>query len=276
MRVQRSLLCLVLLAPVAALVLSQPAFANGYFSVTGLDAEQAGLAVFQEADRRASGYQDLAVDLDMVLRDQRGATSLRKLKMRQLEMSDDGDRLLVVFDAPKPIRGTALLSYAHKHSADDQWLYLPAMKRVKKIASQNRSGPFLSSEFAFEDLALQELERFRYRLLEAAPDSPEGYYRVERIPLDEHSGYSRQEVTLDAEEFRIQSIRYFDRRGRPLKTLEVDGYQRHEGRFWKPTRMLMSNQQTGKTTELIWRDYRFSLGLDADRDFSTNSLRRAR
>ncbi len=260
----------------AALVCGTPLWAQGAFSVSGLDPEAAGLAVFEEVDRRASGYEDLAVDLTMVLRDQRGAESERGLKIRQLEVPDDGDKLLVVFDAPKPIRGTALLSYAHKHSADDQWLYLPALKRVKKIASRNRSGPFLSSEFAFEDLALQEIERFRYRLLDAQPEGAEGFYLVERIPVDDHSGYSRQEVTVDAEAFRIQHIRYFDRRGRPLKTLKVSGYELHGGGFWKPGRMLMANEQNGKSTELLWRDYRFGLGLDADRDFSTNSLRRAR
>jgi len=251
---------------------SAPGFADG-FSVTGLSPEDAGLAIFQEADRRESGYGDLAVDLEMLLKDARGSESTRELKIRQLEVPEDGDRLLVVFDSPKPIRGTALLSFAHKVEPDDQWLYLPAIKRVKKIASQNRSGPFLSSEFAFEDLALQEVEKYRYRLLEADPGVS---FLVERVPVDDYSGYSKQLVTLDADELRIQRIDYFDRQGRPLKTLEVSGYEQYAGRFWKARRMLMTNLQTGKSTELTWHDYEFGLGLDADRDFSTNSLRRAR
>lgn len=267
MRTVRSILWLA-----CASILSAVAHADG-FSVTGLPPADAGLALFQEADRRASGYGDLAVDLEMVLRDSRGSESTRELKIRQLEIPDDGDRLLVVFDSPKPIRGTALLSFAHKFEPDDQWLFLPAIKRVKKIASQNRSGPFLSSEFAFEDLALQEVEKFHYRLVEEAPGD---FYRVERIPVDEYSGYSRQLVTLDTKELLIQRIDYFDRQGRPLKTLEVSGYDEYAGRFWKARRMLMSNLQSGKSTELIWHDFEFGLGLDADRDFSTNSLRRAR
>ena len=102
----------------------------------------------------------------MTLRNSRGRQSRRSLKIRQLEVAADGDKLLVVFDTPKNIRGTALLSYSHKFASDDQWLYLPAMKRVKRITSHNRSGPFLSSEFAYEDLALQEVEKFRYRLID--------------------------------------------------------------------------------------------------------------
>ena len=235
-----------------------------------------GLAIFTEADRRASGYQDLQVDLEMTLHTGSNRSSSRSLSIRQLEMPDDGDRLLVVFDTPKSIRGTALLSYAHKTEPDDQWMYLPALKRVKRIASQNRSGPFLSSEFAYEDMALQEVEKYRYKLLEMRMGDDGLYYLVERVPTDKHSGYSRQVVTLDAAELQIRHIEYFDRQKRPLKTLAVSGYQRYEDRFWKPARMLMSNSQTGKSTELVWQNYQFRTGLDADRHFSTNSLLRAR
>ena len=246
------------------------------FPVAGLSPEQAGLAVFREADRRDSGYADLQVDLSMTLRTAKGAESTRSLRIRQLEVADDGDRLLVVFDTPKAIRGTALLSYAHKVEPDDQWLYLPALKRVKRIASQNRSGPFLSSEFAYEDLALQELEKFDYRLLRIEQLEGQSFFVLERVPVDDHSGYSRQVVHMDATELRIHRIQYYDHQDRPLKALELNGYERYEGRFWRPARMLMTNEQTGKSTELLWNNFRFDTGLDAERDFSTNSLRRAR
>jgi hypothetical protein len=246
------------------------------FSIDGLSPEAAGEAIFREADRRESGYGDLQVDLEMILRTSNGNESRRSLKIRQLEVEGDGDRLLVVFDTPKSIRGTALLSYAHKDAPDDQWMYLPALKRVKRIASQNRSGPFLSSEFAYEDMALQEVEKFAYRYLGTETLDGVEYYRVERYPTDENSGYSRQLVLLDADAFRIHEVAYYDRQDRLLKTLEVEGYQQHAETFWKPQRMLMANVQTGKTTELLWQDYRFETGLDADRDFSTNSLRRVR
>jgi outer membrane lipoprotein-sorting protein len=246
------------------------------FSVDGLSAEQAGLAIFREADRRESGYADLKVDLEMILKTSAGNESRRSLRIRQLEVPEDGDKLLVVFDTPKPIRGTALLSYAHKFEPDDQWMYLPAIKRVKRIASQNKSGPFLSSEFAYEDLALQEVEKFDYRLVDTRTVDDQTVYVVERTPTDEYSGYARQVVTIDADAFRIHHIDYYDRQNRLLKTLEVEGYTQHADRFWKPQRMLMANVQTGKSTELEWRNFEFGTGLDAERDFSTNSLRRAR
>ncbi len=241
-----------------------------------MDPAAAGLAIMTEADRRDSGYQDLNVALTMVLRDARNRENSRELRISQLEVPDDGDKMLVVFDSPKAIRGTALLSYSHARREDDQWLYLPALKRVKKITARNKSGPFLSSEFAFEDLTVQEVEKYQYRYLGIGSCALGSCYHVERVPLDEFSGYSRQEVWVDLEGFRLLQVTYFDRRGDPLKTLVADEFQLHEDRFWRAENMLMTNHQTNKSTALRWRDFQFATGLSAERDFSTNSLLRAR
>jgi outer membrane lipoprotein-sorting protein len=244
--------------------------------LAGLSPEDSGRAIFVAADRHNSDYVDMQVELEMILRSSRGAENRRLLRIKQLEIPEDGDKLLVVFDTPKPIKGTALLSFSHKVDPDDQWLYLPALKRVKKIASRNKSGPFLSSEFAYEDLTAQEVEKFTYRYLhsESLDDVP--CYVVERTPVDDHSGYSRQVVWLDRAEVRVLQIEYYDRRDGLLKRLAVAEYAKHDGRFWKAGRMQMTNHQTRKSTELVWSNYQFGLGLLDERDFSTNALLRVR
>ncbi len=182
----------------------------------------------------------------------------------------------MVFDTPKPIRGTALLAYSHLQGPDDQWLYLPAQRRVKKIASRNKSGPFLSSEFAYEDLALQDVDKFTYRMLAKSPAAT-------RVPQDRAGAAGRifrllagRGAARRAPPFGWNSVDYYDRHGRPLKRLTEEGYELYEDRYWKPRRMFMENLQTGKTTELLWNEYRFDNGLLADRDFSTNALKRVR
>ena len=79
-----------------------------------------------------------------------------------LEVTDDGDKSLMVFDEPRDVKGTALLTHAHKQEADDQWLYLPALKRVKRISSSNRSGSFMGSEFSYEDLTTKHTQPVSY------------------------------------------------------------------------------------------------------------------
>jgi len=239
-------------------------------------ASERGQLLAQAADRHDSGYVDLQVDLEMILRAADGRSTQRQLSIRQLEVPSDGDKLLVVFSTPKSVKGTALLSYAHKQGQDDQWLYLPALKRVKKITSRNRSGPFLSSEFAFEDLTPQEVDKYDYELLRTEACPAGTCYLLQRIAKDAHSGYSRQEQWLDDKLLLTQKIDYYDRRGELLKTLEVSEYELFDAQHWRAQRLVMSNHQSGKSTELRWDNYRFATGLDADRDFSANALRRVR
>jgi hypothetical protein len=239
-----------------------------------LTPEEQGTQIFAERERRNAGWQDYQVALTMVLRNALGEESRRELEIRQLEVPTDGDKLLVVFDTPKAIKGTALLSFGHKVGPDDQWLFLPAMQRVKKIASVNKSGPFLGSEFAFEDLASQKIEKYTYKYI--GPDRLDGVacHVIERYPVDPYSGYTRQIVWLDDDELRIRQVHYFDRKDSHLKTLTMTDYKLYLSAYWKAARWSMTNLQTGKSTELLWGDYAFRVGLQDERDFSTNSLKR--
>ena len=98
---------------------------------------------------------------------------------------------------------------------------------------------------------------------------------IERTPQYEYSGYTRQIVWLDQETYRPWKVEYYDRKNALLKTLTYHGYQQYLGRYWRPDRMKMENHQTGKSTMLEWRDYRFQTGL-TERDFDKNALKRVR
>jgi hypothetical protein len=108
----------------------------------------------------------------MLLADRHGERSRRDLRIRVLETPGDGDKLLFIFDSPPDVRGTLMLTHSHGSRPDDQWLYLPAFGRVKRIASANKPGPFMGSEFAYEDLASQEVDKYGYRWLREEPCGP--------------------------------------------------------------------------------------------------------
>ncbi len=95
---------------------------------------------------------------------------------------------------------------------------LPALKRVKRISSRNKSGPFMGSEFAFEDLGSQEVAKYTYKWLHDEEYNSLDCFVLERRPAYEHSGYTRQEVWVDKAEYRIQKVKYYDRKNSLLKT----------------------------------------------------------
>ena len=122
------------------------------------DQNNYGLEILKKTDKNMSGYGDSQSRLVMQLINAKGEITERSMRSKLLVVEDDGDKSLFVFESPRAIKGPALLSYAHKVEPDDQWLYIPAIKRVKRIISKNKSGPFLGSEFSVEDLSFQEIE----------------------------------------------------------------------------------------------------------------------
>ena len=243
----------------------------------GEDVGRQGFDVFAELDRRHNhGYVDFSVDLTMELRRGKDARPvLRALSIRQFEKAA-GDKVLVVFNTPANIRGTALLTHTHADEVDDQWLFLPAFKRVKKIATRNKSGSFVQSEFSFEDLTVPFLHKYTYRLLRQEACASTSCFVVERRAKDKHSGYSKEHYWIDTDAYRTHRVEYFDRRGRLQKVLTLDEYRPYTDILWKPHLMVMNNQLNGRSTTLRWDSYQFDQGLGEDRDFSIASLRRVR
>ncbi len=254
---------------VIALVAAAPATA-------GTD-EEKGFDIAARSDRSDRGFGDSTVDLRMVLRNRAGKEAIRDMSIRTLEVPDEerGDKSLIVFDSPADIEGTGLLSHAHILEPDDQWLYLPALKRIKRIASVNKSGPFVGSEFAFEDFTALELNKYDYRYLRSEPCGDLTCDVLERTPRYEHSGYTRQVSWVDQEVFQIRKVEFYDRRGDLLKTLVLTDYRLYAERYWRAHTMSMVNHQTGKSTDLRYGDYEFGQG-SRDRDFVKGNLARLR
>ncbi len=237
--------------------------------------EEKGLQIITEVDKRDTGFGDSKALLTMRLTNKKGDESLRSLKINTLEVIGDGDKSLTIFDSPRDIKGTAFLSFTHALVPDDQWLYLPALKRVKRISSSNKSGPFLGSEYAFEDLTSFEVAKYDYKYLRDEIIHEIACYVIELIPKYEHSGYTREIVWIDQVRHIVIKIDYFDRKEVLLKTQQFKAYQQYLNQYWRAGEQLMTNHQNGKSTSLLWENYQFRIGL-TDRDLDKNTLKRAR
>ena len=237
--------------------------------------EEKGLAIAVEADKRDTGWKDQKSDLKMVLRNRQGQKTERNIRNKQLEVKGDGDKSMSIFDSTRDVKGTAFLSYTHATKPDDQWLYLPALKRVKRISSNNKSGPFMGSEFAYEDITSQEVEKYTYKWVKDEAYEGKDTFVVERYPTYKHSGYTKQIAWIDKGMYQPWKIDFYDRKGTLLKTLTYHDFKQYLNQYWRPDRMEMVNHVTKKSTTLSWSNYQFGNGF-TDRDFDRNSLKRAR
>ena len=248
-------------------------------AATLAEAIEKGTQIALAIEEYDQGFGDSESEMHMTLYNKHGEAAERDLRQRTLEMDglDIGDKSLIIFDRPRDVAGTAMLTYAKILEADDQWLYMPAAKRVKRISSKNKSGPFMGSEFAFEDFSGQEFGKYAYRYLrdEPCPGSEELTCAViERYPLYENSGYVKQ-IAWSDDMHRMHRTEYFNRRCDLLKVLTASDYRQYLDHYWRAHKLRMEHQLTGKATDLTWDEFIFRVGL-SESDFTQNSLKRAR
>lgn len=264
MRVNRILIAIAVLSLGACL----PAVADEASQLKGLE-------IAKERKARDVGWGDSIADVTMVLRNASGQEAERAMRVKSFEVQTDGDKALTVFDSPRDVAGTAFLSFSHPREPDEQWIYLPAIKRVKRIATRNKSGPFVGSEFAFEDMASFEIEKYDYDFLRDDVFDNDAVWVVEQTPKDDFSGYSKMLVWVDKSDYRARQIEFFDRKKAPLKTLMLDEFTLYKDKYWRPHVSEMVNLQTGKSTRLITNKLEFDTGVK-ESDFDKSKLKRVR
>ncbi|MEO0401936.1 MAG: outer membrane lipoprotein-sorting protein [Pseudomonadota bacterium] len=237
-------------------------------------AQEKGFAVAQKSDLSDQGFGKSSVQVTMTLTNRAGAKTTRSMQIDTLEKAGrgNGDRSLIQFFSPGDVDGTALLSHAKVTKADDQWLFLPSLARVKRISSANKSGPFVGSEFSFEDLTIAELGKFKYRYLETKTVDGMQMDVLECVPAYNRSGYSRVLCYFDTQHNQARKFEFFDRGGQRLKTLNLTGYKKY-GSFWRSQRQTMVNHLTGKTTTLDFGTFDFNARLGRN-DFEPSALER--
>ena len=248
------------------------------FTALAESPEEKGLQLAIEVDKRDEGFQDTTSQMKMKLRNAQGEESIREFHSKTLEVLDDGDKSIFIFEHPRDVSGTAVLTFTHKHGPDDQWLYLPALKRVKRISSDNKSGSFVGSEFAYEDLSSQEVEKYTYKWIQDAPCPGKEEitcFNSEDYPVDKSSGYTKRVLWIDYDEFRVWKIEFYDRKESLLKTLVFSDYKLYLDKYWRSHFLHMLNHTTAKETEIIIENIKFQSGLK-DSDFNRQALKRVR
>ena len=234
-------------------------------------AEEKGYKIVSKAIDADRGFGSSSVDLKMVLKNKNGQLSERTLSNKTLELDEDGDKSMIVFTSPKDIKGTSTLTFTHKVGADDQWLFLPSIQRTKRISSSNKSGPFVGSEFAYEDLSSIELEKNTYKFIKQDGD----FLYIEQDPVDPKSGYKKRVAVYNkAKGYRLETIEFFDRKGALLKTLKYLDYKIYKNKFWRASKFEMVNHQSKKETQLFFQNYNFEVNLK-ESDFTEIALRRS-
>lgn len=233
--------------------------------------EEKGLRIAEESEALDTGYGDYVVEGQMTIASRGGSQADRQFTLSSLEVKGDGDKRLIVISHPPDVKGTVSLTYSHGLDPDDQWLYLPALRRTKRLSARDKTGSFIGSEFTFEDLGSYEVKKYSYTWLRDEEIDGHDCYVREDVPQYAYAGYARLENWIDKENLRSRKIVYYDLKNRPLKELRFYDFQQYEGQYWRPDQVVMTNIKNGNVSTIDWRNYQFGTGL-TDRNFLPTRL----
>jgi outer membrane lipoprotein-sorting protein len=236
--------------------------------------EQKGLRIAKMLEKKNNGFVGETSRMKMVLIDAHGTKTIREMKGMVLEINGDGDKSLIKFLNPKDVKGTKMLTWSHKSDDDDQWLYLPSLRRVKRISSKNKSASFMGSEFSYEDLGSQEVEKYQYKFIKDSKWDGHDIWLMERTPKKK-SGYSKQIMYMSKKLNSALKIEYFDRKKELLKVATFSGHKQfkvNKKSLWRSNKIHMRNVQTKKQSIFSWHHRKLGVS-HSSADFEKRTLK---
>ncbi len=220
--------------------------------------------------------KDSTSKITMKLINEKGQERVRKIAYFEKRDKDDNRNTLVKFQFPADVKGTGLLTLEHKGSEDDQWLYLPALRKTRRISASDKGDSFMGSDFTYEDMEQEDLDEFEYKLLGTEDINGEPCYRIEGIAVSEskkkETSYSRREIWVRKGDFVLLKINYYDKKGNFLKTLTVADIKVINGKP-RAHKIVMENLQRRHKTELIYEEIKLDQGI-SDNLFTERQLAR--
>ncbi len=218
-------------------------------------AEMTGRQVMEKQKERHKVKSEIGAET-MLLVDKDKNQEKRQVKRYAKEVGKDLHRYLVVFLSPGDIKGTALLTWEQKGRENDQWLYLPAQKKMQRIAKGSKKNYFMGTDFTYEDMEPEDIDNFNYTILRTEQFNHDGKsyecYVIQAIPANEEkkreSGYSKRIMWIDKKNLVTLKGDFYDRRDRLQKTQTSHELENVGGTVWRPKKTLMNHHEKNHKT----------------------------
>jgi outer membrane lipoprotein-sorting protein len=239
-----------------------------------------GDSIAQRINARDEG-ESVSRDLKMEMTDKRGKTRIRETRGYRKYYGSD-KKTIIIYRSPKNVKGTGFLifDYADVQHNDDQWLYLPAMRKVRRISASDRGDYFLGTDFSYEDIKLEtrvSIEDYTRKTIgEDVVDDHHHCLLVEVNPVNaivaKELGYGKGEICVDDKIWIVRRSRVWDIQGNPFKTIHNSDIKQVQG-IWTVHRMLVENHKTGHQTIFTFSNVDYQTPVD-DSVFSKRALKR--
>jgi len=217
-----------------------------------------GQEIAENIANRNEGVNRFAY-MKMILKNKRGSVRERTVRTYRKYFGDE-KRTVSIFDLPKSLSETGFLTYDYKdkNKDDDQWLYLPALKKIRKISASDRGDYFLGTDLTYDDIRNESkitLEDYTRKTIGIEKVNGHVCYKVENLPVDEKTkkelGYSKTVTWVDSSIWITRKAEFWDVRGNPLKVILTTDINKIQG-VWTPHKIHVTNHKTGHQTIFLY------------------------
>lgn len=244
----------------------------GFIFTGNAMADLTGAQIIQNVYDRATAKDQTTV-MTMTLINKTGSKRVRKIKQFSKDFGTQ-EKSIMFFVSPADVRNTSFMnwSYDDQNKADDQWIYLPALKKIKRISSDSKGDYFMGSDFTYDDLGDRHPSADTHKLLKTIQDKQQTIYVVESTPKDEGYMYARTESWIVKDQWIGRKKHFYDEDNELLKVLEAKEVKQIKG-YWILTHSKMQNVQNGHSTEILLEDINLESGI-ADSTFTERMMKR--
>lgn len=228
-------------------------------ALVSLSAALSGEEVMDKVYTRDSG-NNMSANLVMTLTNSKGST--RERSIQQYRKTDaEGEKKIMFFLAPSDVKDTSFLSYSYSDGrSDDQWIYLPALKRVKRVASDKKNESFMGSDFTYDDMGTRHPSADTHKVLRTETIDGRKCLVIESIPKEAKPTYAKTLAWVVEDEWIGLKKEFYLPNGNLGKKLEIKSYEKTDG-VWVITDMTMSNVEKNSSTRIQMLDVSFNNDL---------------
>jgi outer membrane lipoprotein-sorting protein len=238
--------------------------------------ELTGREIMEKSEDQNKG-KDEYNKTSMRLINKRGQERNREVEYFMKTDKDDNDKVFMRFIEPADVKGVALLTIEHTDRDDDQWLYLPALRKVRRISSSDQGDNFMGTDFTYEDIRAEKLEHHDYDLQGSEVIEGHECYVIVAVPSTEkqksESSYSKRKIWMRKDVLLMILVEYYDKKGELLKIGVRRDIVEAAPNLFRPNFMEMKNLKTGHTTQITFGEREIDKGIP-DRIFTERELQR--
>jgi outer membrane lipoprotein-sorting protein len=243
------------------------------------DSSITGREIIKKNDQQRKAA-DEKLELTMKLINKKGNERIRKVIQFKKTNDKGQQKTLIRFLSPADVKGTGLLTIEHSDGDDDQWLYLPALRKVRRISASNKSDNFVGTDFSYQDLKSEQMENYQYTLLKEENINGTDCFVVEAVPNNDkekkESGYSKRILWISKDNYVALQIYYYDKKGELFKEYKANDIRLIDGaNKWRAHKIEMENHKKNHQTFLNYNNFLINKGIK-DNLFTERYLKRGK